>query len=382
MKVPPRWTVSVAKPRKNEGHSLRLRFRPNTTLRKSGCRERRINITTQDSTVAEKQASQWQRRLNAPLRTSNGPTFVEIYNKFLADRQAEAEANPETIANFRNAGVHLAAAFDGVEADEISEATILLAQDYLKTHTSLAPSTINLYMRLGAKAWRWAKKRKLVTTVWVLDREDRLEEIDSDKRPMTPVELDSFLEWLEDYREGRWVTFFLVLSETSCRVSEIRLLKEGQLDRETGAVFVRSHRSRRSSKRNKDIACSRETAALVPERQHGELLFPGFGKDKSRPVSGEQARRILKKWAEQALPDPENIDTHSLRRSWIQDARRAGVPDAIGQRQTGISSVEVYSGYQRNAVGDDLHEALERVLAYRRLKVAEHRAKQREQGAA
>lgn len=366
----------MAKPRKNEGPSLRLRFCPNSTLRATGCRERRIGINTEDVELAERMAAQWQRRLNAPLRVGNRPSFIEIYDQFLAFRRAEPDANPETLSNFTLAGVHLAAAFDGVAADDVGEATILLAQDYLRTHTTLAASTINLYMRLGAKAWRWAKKRKLVTTVWVLDRDDRLEEIDSDKRPMTPVELDSFLGWLEGYQEGRWVAFFLVLSETSCRVSEIRLLKEGQLDRETGIVLVRSHRSRRGSKRNKDIACSRETAALVPERQHGELLFPGFGKEKSRPVSGEQARSILKKWAKQALPDPENIDTHSLRRSWIQDARRAGVPDAIGQRQTGINNVEVYAGYQRNAVGDDLHEALERVLAYRRLKVAEHRAKQ------
>lgn len=374
--TPPRWTVSVSKPRKREGSKLYLRFRPNVTLRRAGNKERRLVLPTQDPSVAQAQAAKWERLLNSRLKTSGAACFIDIYDKFLADRGLDDKSNPTTTENYMTARSHLAKAFEGVFAKDVDQASILLAQDYLKNQTELSASTINLYLRLGAKAWRWAKKRQLVSTPWVLDREDKLEEVESDKRPLTAVELDEFLEFVQGYQDGRWVTFFLMLSETSCRVSEIRKLKEGQLERETGALFVRSHRSRRSSKKNKDISCSKETAALVPVRQHGELLFPGFGKDKSRPVSREQPRRILKKWARQALQDPENIDTHSIRRSWIQDARRAGVPDAVGQRQTGISSVEVYAAYQRNAVGDDLHDAVERVLAYRRMKVAEHRAKQ------
>lgn len=61
------------------------------------------------------------------------------------------------------------------------------------------------------------------------------------------------------------------------------------------------------------------------------------------------------------IADPENLDTHSLRRAWITTATRQGVPTALAMRVTGHKELKVFHGYQRNAVGDDLTGAVHAV---------------------
>lgn len=369
--VRPHWSVKVCKPRKDEGDKLRLRIRPNAPLVAAGHKERRRALNTTDPGTAAAHAAEWSRKLNASF---GGPrlTVAQVFDKHLAWREADPNANPSTIATYRLAFRYVLPLMGAMAVDDVSEASILRVQDELRAKSGLSPSTINLYMRTAAKAWDWVKRRGMATAAWVSP--ERLPEVESDKRPLTPVEHDDFFGWLQVYQGGRWLVLFRMLSETSCRSSEIRLLREGELDRATGSVIIRSHQRKDGSKRNKAIAVSRATAAMVPVRAHGELLFPGH-RDPTRPVSREQVRRVIKTWAGQALPDPENIDTHSVRRSWVADAQRAGVPDAVGQRQTGIRTTKTYTGYARNAVPDNLHDALEQVLEYRRRVVAEHRAK-------
>jgi len=332
-------------------------------LSRQGFKERRVSAKTTNWDTARTLAAEWSRKLNAPLRQHSGLTCLDVLDKHLAWREAGPKSNPATTSNYRRAHHFLGKALAGTFAEKLTEAKILLARDHLVQREDLAPSTINLYMRCGKTAWDWARKRGIVVAPWLPPAP--LEEEDSLKRPLTPAELADFRGWLRSYCGGRWVLFFNVLIESGCRVSEVRLLREGDLDRETGSILIRSHRSRGSSKKNKAIGVTKLTASLVPLRKHGELLFPGFGKANA-PVSREQPRKILKLWAEQALADPENIDSHSLRRSWISHARRAGVSDAVGQRQAGISSIRVYTGYERNTVGDDLHRAVEQVQEYRR----------------
>lgn len=370
--VRPHWSVQVSKPRKDEGEKLRLRIRPNTPLLAAGHRERRLAVNTTDPAAAAAMAKEWERKLNARFGGAS-LTVSQVFDKHLAWREADPHANPSTTASYRLAFRYLRPELGATAAEDVSAAAILRTQDRLQSTSGLNPSTINLYMRCGAASWRWANKRGIVAAPWTAP--DALKKIDGTKRPLTPVELEDFLEWLSGYQGGRWTTIFRLLANTSCRASEILLLREGQLDRTEGVLLVLSHRNRDGAKQNKAVAVDPEDAALVPVRQHGELLFPSFTGDATRPVSREQLRRVLKTWAEQKLADPENIDTHSLRRTFISHLRRALVPDAIGQRQAGIKDTHIYVGYDRNTVGDDLRECVKQVKEYRREVVRKHREK-------
>ena len=56
------------------------------------------------------------------------------------------------------------------------------------------------------------------------------------------------------------------------------------------------------------------------------------------------------------VPDPDQLDTHSFRRGVVSTLDRNGVGDGVGMRYTGHETRSIYQGYQRNALGDDMHE--------------------------
>lgn len=65
------------------------------------------------------------------------------------------------------------------------------------------------------------------------------------------------------------------------------------------------------------------------------------------------------------IQDPTWLSPHSFRRSWVATSQRIGVPIPVAMKHTGHTDVKVFNGYQRNAVGDDMHAAAERVHAAR-----------------
>lgn len=371
--VRPHWSVKVCKPRKDEGARLRLRVRPNAPLIAAGHRERRLAVDTTDPAVAATMAKEWERKLNASFGGHDRLTVSQVFDKHLAWREVDPDGNPSTTSTYRLAFRHLSSAIGGVLAYDVSETVVVRAQEHLRRVAGLSPRTVNLHMRCAGAAWEWATKKGLVRVPWV--KPESLKARDGTKRSLTPWELEAFFEWLAGHQGGRWTAFFKLLANTSCRVSEIRHLREGRLDRSEGVLIVDSHRAHDGSKRNKAVGVDPEDAALVPLRAHGELLFPSFTGDAARPVSREQVRRVLKTWAKQALPDPETIDTHSLRRTCISHLRRAGVPDAVGQRQAGIKNTRIYTDYDRNTVDDDLRLAIRKLKEYRQRAVTEHREK-------
>src|SRR5262249_47077932 len=101
-----------------------------------------------------------------------------------------------------------------------------------------------------------------------------------------------------------------------------------------------------------------------PERAPDELLFPGIRPGK--PVRPESVRdNLLRAMRAIGVQDPTWLSIHSFRRSWVATSQRENVPIPIAMKHTGHVDVKVFNAYQRNAVGDDMHEAARRVHAAR-----------------
>lgn len=356
------WLVTVQKPRKNDGPYWMIRAKPPRGVNGPDgepLKESRTSSGSYDRAEAEKQAQALALKLNAQLPLKNDPLFVEVYEQHVAFRERDGETSPKTVDSFHRARPYAHKALQDVRASSMTRAAVTRARDYMAEQPNLAASTANLYMRCAARAWNWAYERELVPTPWPKVR--KLKEPPVEKRPYTPEELQAVLDWFRGYRKGLWLPFFAVLADTSCRIGAVCKVREGDLNREANEIFIR----RAKGGKSKTVAVTPETMALIPPREPGQWAFPAV-KAPSKPLNRRTAGHVLRRAVKAVgIPDGHRLDIHSFRRSWVSHATRAAVPDTVGARQTGHADLRIYHSYQRNTVGDDLHDAVRRVAAYR-----------------
>lgn len=378
----PVWTVIVAEPRvKSRERWLRCVAR----LREVGgkCRELQLCTKTLDRAKAEIVRSSWERDLNAPPGAE--PTvapgdlvFIGLVDARLRSFVLDPETSPNTVRSytaFRKAlkGTKLAR----VRCAELRVADVLSAQVELVTAGAETPrkaSTVRLMLGQAAAVWRWALDHELVTGDWPrVPRRRALPKVETDKRPYTDLEVGRVLAWARDYEAGRWLPVFQLLADTGHRIGEVLGLhgKDVTLDPVPTVTFrgqwVRGTKGKPSAWRAPKtkaviaVAIPVSTAGLLPRVRPEELLFPNE-RDRSRPTCIETVRdQVQRALTAIGVTDPENLDTHSLRRAWVTTAKRQGIADAVGMQITGHKERKIYDGYGRNAIGDDLRGAVQTV---------------------
>jgi len=361
------WLVTVQKPRKNDGPYWMIRAKPPkgvTGAEGQPLKESRTSSGTYDRALAEKKAQAQALELNAQLPLKADPFFMEVYEQHLAFRKQDGQTSPGTVDSLICAQPYVLKGFENVRASSLTRAVVTRARDELAQQPTLAARTANLYMSCAARAWNWAYERELVHVTW--PKVKKLKEAPVEKRPYRPEELQAVLDWLRDYREGLWLPFFSVLADSSCRISAVCQVRGEDVNRAANEIFIRHAKGGKS----KTIAVTPETMALVPLREPGQFVFHALtdpSKPLNRRVVGHVLRRAIKALG---IPDGDKLDLHSFRRSWVSYASRAAVPDTVGARQTGHADLRIYHSYQRNTAGDDLHEAVRKVAAYRGKRVS------------
>lgn len=345
------WRVTVVPPRKNRGEaSLYLRSR---RMRDGREEEQRDSAKTLDWAVAEAEARKHEAAMNASGRTL--PAIMDARIADLERAAARGHKSPDSVVGFRNARARLAPL---LAVEEVTRAELLHARDALVAD-GLGPEAINTYLRRAAACWRWAEERGLVSTPW--PRVKALPKPPRKKRPYTPAEVAALLGWVAAHAP-RWHALLCLVDDTGRRVSEVCRLRGRDLDRDEGTVRVRQ-----KGRRDLVLPVSPEVLALLPERAPSEWLFPRRQRDgKTGPAHRDAVRRVVRR-AIRALeiPDGDRLDVHSLRRSFAADGSRAGLPNDVVRRLSGHETEAMLGHYQRDAVGDDLREAQERIRAYR-----------------
>ncbi|MBL4848021.1 MAG: site-specific integrase, partial [Planctomycetes bacterium] len=170
----------------------------------------------------------------------------------------------------------------------------------------------------------------------------------------------AILTWLEGYLGGKWLALFSLLADSSARIGAVLSLRGRDVNRTACEVTFRKTKTDWRT-----VAIPPATIALLPEPGPTELLFPGM--KPGRPYRRESVRDVLHR-AMRAIGvlDPEWLSTHSFRRAWVATSRREGIPAELAMKHTGHEDVKVFHAYQRNAVGDDMHDVAARVRAARR----------------
>lgn len=278
-----------------------------------------------------------------PKQRGDSRTVAEVVALNVAWRRSQGPAVKgcalATIGHLEDA-VDLLPGLMRLRVQQVDEAAVLLAQDKLReTH---AASSVNRTLAMVSSAWSWARARKLVPGPWPAPK--RLEEPDTDKRPLTPAEVRAILGYLGTPRRRWWLPMFMAFYDSGCRTSELVGADEAQLDRETGWLRVYAPKTRAW----RWVLLSRATLDALPApRGPAWPLFPARHGNGER-ASRHQVKSIMARAC--AALGIEDVDVHSWRRTWVTDATQTpGVTHEQAMRLSGHASIEEFRGYQTNA---------------------------------
>mgnify|MGYP001421560804 CR=1 FL=1 len=355
----PRWKVSVVPPRKS-ARERHWQLRAWKRLPGGAVEEHRESSNTDDRARAEELARQHELDLNRGGAPGTDWTVLEVSE---ARAQAlEAEGRPQAARKLRKAAERVGL-FATTPDRELDARAVLRARDALIAD-GLATRSAKVVLRLLMAAWRWAEERGHVRTPW--PKVSKLRCPATRKRPYTDGEVAALLTWVESYKGGKWAPLFHLLADTGRRVGELVRLRGRDVRREAGVIELGRTKTGEVAR----VPVPAETMALLPQVEGEAFLWPAQARVNRGAGPGHTSngavRAVLRRGLEAIkVPDPERLDTHSLRRAFVATAERAGVATDVGRRVTGHATRAMWDHYQAQAVGDDLHQVVEVVREQR-----------------
>lgn len=340
------WKVSVAPPRASAGETsfyLRAwRRHPDGRLE-----EMRTSARTSDRARAEAQRAAHLADLNSGREGQPDASKLTVLGVVEA-RRAEPKNGRALNDHLRCLAVALAPTeLATTPTGALTKGAIVRARDAF-LRGGRKPATANLLVRVLAATWRWAEERELVAAPW--PRVTKIKEDLTTKRPYSDTEVAALLDSLRTH-DPVWFPVFSLLADSGCRLGEALGLRGRDVVRgDTPAV--RFQKTKTGVPRTVPVPAA--TVDLLPKAAASRLVFDGLDRHAAR----DTLRRAIKRTG---IADPENLDVHSFRRAWVATATAQGAPMFNAMRVTGHSQVDVFQGYQRNAVGLDLREITDSV---------------------
>jgi integrase len=157
---------------------------------------------------------------------------------------------------------------------------------------------------------------------------------------------------LFDSAEPNLKPIILTAYDTGMRLREVLDLRWSQVDLASGSIYLAAQDTKTQQPRTPVLLSrTKEVLKILPRHIHSEHLFVN-------PVTGKPWNDIKKMFRRACKKAGlEGLWFHDLRRSFVTNARRRGVPESVIMKMTGHKTRSVFDRY--NVVSeDDLHEAV------------------------
>lgn len=141
------------------------------------------------------------------------------------------------------------------------------------------------------------------------------------KAPFSPREVQMIKQILENEENLRDLALFSVGIDTMLRGVDLLLLKVEDVTDHEGEVVEQFTICQQKTRKGTIVALLSYSRQVLKRwiEVSGKLpwhyLFTGVRKNKESPISTNQYRRLVKRWATHAKLDPRKFSTHSLRRT-------------------------------------------------------------------
>lgn len=356
------WRVYVCAPPKSgkNGRNFLL------SAQENGREWKRRSARTADKSEAEQAAREWLAeilRTVAPLEAD--PTVGQVLERHMLMTAEDPDIEDSTRVTYRTAMRRLVPVLGDTRASQLDRPRVLAALQDLRAGRGtpsgkpLKGTTLRLTLRRARDAWAWAQERGWVTRPWPKLKQRDMKWGRTKKRPYTDSEVTAVLSWVAAERPA-WLGFFALMAATGMRSSEVCGLRGRDVLRAELEVRFSDAKSKEST----GAPVPADVMALLPDVAQGEPVFSGPKGGRATPHAANEVKLAAVRAL--GLPDADQLDVHSFKRSWVDGLHRASVDLATAMRAARHKTAGVHIDYQRNARGHDVRAAQERVLEQRR----------------
>jgi integrase/recombinase XerD len=255
------------------------------------------------------------RRLNASPKVNFDLTLVEMFERFLVAKRAEALAT-RTLEDYET---HFGYFYDFLEGDiKAEDITADLMREYLAYmihERGLKPMTVNLRVRTIRAFMRFSYTEGYITEP-VHEKFKPVKVPEDTIQALTPSEMKVLLSIIDEsfYAGYRNKVMIYTLLDTMVRISELLEAKRENLDLKGGSIHLEADITK--NRKARIVPLSSQTIKLISQYIEETKDFQSeflFLTNDGRQLSANTFRRDMQEYGEKALIKNKRVSPHTLR---------------------------------------------------------------------
>jgi integrase/recombinase XerD len=255
------------------------------------------------------------RRLNASPKVNLDLTLVEMFERFLVAKRAEALAK-RTLEDYQTHFGYFYEFIDGdIKAEDITADLLREYLSYMIHDRGLKPMTVNLRVRTIRAFMRFCFTEGYIKDP-VHEKFKPIKTPDDTIQALTPSEMKVLLLVIDEsyYAGYRDKIMIYALLDTMVRISELIAIKRENVDLKAGSIQLEALDTKTRKARN--VPLSSQTIKLLAEYIVETSDFDSeylFLTNDGRQMSANTFRRNMQEYGEKAQIKNKRVSPHTLR---------------------------------------------------------------------
>jgi integrase/recombinase XerD len=294
------------------------------------------------------------RRLNASPRVNLDLTLVEMFERFLVSKRAEALAT-RTIEDYETHFGYFYEFLDGdIKAENVKADLLREYLSYMIHDRGLKPMTVNLRVRTLRAFMRFCFNEKYIDSP--LHESIKTVKVPEDTiQALTPSEMKVLLSVIDEsfYAGYRNKVMIYTLLDTMVRISELLAVKRENVDLKGGSIHLEADSTK--NRKSRIIPLSSQTIKLIAQYIEETSDFQSeflFLTNDGRQLSANTFRRDMQEYGEKTLIKNKRVSPHTLRHTGaLFYIMNGGDPFSL-QKILGHSDMSIVRKYIQMTEGD------------------------------
>jgi integrase/recombinase XerD len=255
------------------------------------------------------------RRLNASPKVNIDLTLVEMFERFLVAKRAEALAS-RTLEDYETHFGYFYEFLEGdIKADDITADLMREYLAYMIHDRGLKPMTVNLRVRTLRAFMRFCFTGGYITEP-VHEKFKPVKVPEDTIQALTPSEMKVLLSVIDEsfYAGYRNQVMIYSLLDTMVRISELLSIKRENVDLKAGSIYLEADITK--NRKARIVPLSSQTIKLITQYIAETSDFQSeflFLTNDGRQLSANTFRRDMQDYGEKALIKNKRVSPHTLR---------------------------------------------------------------------
>lgn len=255
------------------------------------------------------------RRLNASPKVNLDLTLVEMFERFLVAKRAEALAS-RTLEDYESHFGYFYEFIEGdIKAEDITADLLRKYLSYMIHYRGLKPMTVNLRVRTLRAFMRFCYNEKYIDSQ-IHESIKPIKAPEDTIQALTPSEMKVLLSVIDEsfYAGYRNKIMIYSLLDTMVRISELLAVKRENVDLKVGSIHLEADITK--NRKARIVPLSSQTIKLIAQYVTETSDFQSeflFVTNDGRRMAANTFRRDMQEYGEKALIKNKRVSPHTLR---------------------------------------------------------------------